>query len=124
MLSGNRKTYLERKKKNNLYKKELLENPTTNIVNLTHDCKKKECLELWPKRLDHRNYGSIKEIVKNTMTNGIKINNCSRATLCETCIQTKTCDVSYPKYSDNKTSAGTQSSIHRCCGQIKNNHYR
>lgn len=90
-------TYLERKMKKNLYKKELLENATTNIVNLTHDCKNKECLELWPKRLDHRNYGSIKEIVKYIMASGIKIYSCSHATLCETCIQTKTCDISYPK---------------------------
>lgn len=75
--------------KNNLYGIELLENAETNTVNIEKECKNKDCLELWHKRLGHRNYNSIKEMVKNNLVDGININNCNHGAICETFIQNR-----------------------------------
>lgn len=63
---------------NNLYEVDLLYNTeTTNHANIAYICNSKEHLELWHRRLGHRNHVSIKTIVKNQLPEGLKIN-CKR----------------------------------------------
>lgn len=72
---------------------------------IAHQCKNKQCLELWHKSLRNRNYNSIKETVINNTTQGIKLNNCNHNTVCKTCIQIKISDFPYPKLtSQHKTN--------------------
>lgn len=82
-----RNIYLEAKMKNNLYEVELLKNAETNLVNTAYECKNKDCLKLWHKRLGHRNVNSIKERVKNSLAERIKLNNCNHGTIFETSVR-------------------------------------
>lgn len=78
-----------------------------NHIIKTQTWNNKNYLELWYRRLRHRNLTSIKEIKQRELVRGIHINNCKHSkdiTYCEPCIKEKLIDEIYPKISENKAT--------------------
>ena len=78
-------TYLNGIVNNDLYEVKQIDKHSDDKANLVHECKNKNCIDLWHKRLGHRNYNSLKELKQ--LVSGIEIDMCRHKNVCEECIK-------------------------------------
>ena len=90
-------TYLKGILKNNLYEVATVDSDLANTTQISSNCKNKNCIAIWHKRLGHRNYDAIKQLISQQLANGIQINMCKHDITCECCIKGKLTDMPYPK---------------------------
>ena len=60
------------------------------------ECKNKNCIVKWHKRLGHRNFDTLKQMQLEQLTEGITINNCKHKLDCTICVQAKLTQSPYP----------------------------
>ena len=56
-------TYLKGILRNNLYVVATINSDSENTTQISSKCKSKNCIGIWHKRLGHRNYNAIKQLI-------------------------------------------------------------
>ena len=81
------------------------ENEVLNAVQCTNtsskcetsvNCKNENCVNKWHQRLGHRNIDAIKQMHREDLAYGLKLNNCKHSTQCTVCIESKLTEMPYP----------------------------
>lgn len=75
----------------NLYKYKI----TTHTVNA---CDNENCINMWLRRLWHRKFTHIKQLVHKNLAIGFQLYNCKYNNICETCIECKLSDSLYESF--------------------------
>lgn len=58
------------------------EDTECNDINLVFNCINNNCLTLWPRRINHRDINAIKQLVKESIADGIKLDSCRHKNEC------------------------------------------
>ena len=110
-------TYLNGIVNNDLYEIKLIDDHTDNKTKLAREYKNKNSIELWVKRLGHRNYNSLKELKE--FDSRIEIDMCRHKNVCEKCIKCKFTDSPYPKKTEHRANKVLQLILSNICSPFK-----
>ncbi|HEY0222472.1 MAG TPA: DDE-type integrase/transposase/recombinase, partial [Lactovum miscens] len=109
---------LECEATDNLYQIQPIETNENSVTQAAFICTNKNCIELWHKRLAHKNNEAIKQIITHELADGITIDNCKHDTTCVHCIKSKLSDLPYPKEARYRASQPLDLVHTDVCGPI------
>jgi transposase InsO family protein len=92
-----RRIVIEGQANDNLYEIFAEKDRNEKLANVAIECRNKNCIELWHKRLGHRHKLAIKQLIKDKLADGINIDRCKHINECESCIKGKISEAPYPK---------------------------
>lgn len=81
------------------------------------DCSR-NCIQLWHRRMGHRDIRVIRNLSKNVK--GMEICNCKYSTSCSCCIESKMTNQPYPKITEHRTSSILNLVHTDICGPFRN----
>lgn len=94
-------------------------NSASTNERLDYECKNKNCIVKWHKRLGHRNFDTLKQMQKEQLVDGITINNCKHKLDCTICVQAKLTQTPYPSHTKYRATE-VLSLVHTdLCGPIE-----